>query len=163
MDKSATNLLYFEDVSVGDKLPDLSKGPLSPMHLLRWSASMENWHRIHFDQQFATQHEGLPDILVHGTRKQHVLCQRLKDWAGPNGWIANIKFQYRDVDLRGDVITAFGEVVGKEPSGVRADAGNVTCTIGIRNSRGLTSTIGSARVLLPLAGSGPVKPPVHVK
>ena len=28
--------LYFEDVNVGDEVAPLSKGPMSPMHLMRW-------------------------------------------------------------------------------------------------------------------------------
>ena len=28
----------------------LRKGPLTTVHLMRWSAAMENWHKIHYDQ-----------------------------------------------------------------------------------------------------------------
>ena len=39
--------VYFEDVNVGDEIPPLVKGPMSPAHLMRWSSAIENWHRIH--------------------------------------------------------------------------------------------------------------------
>ena len=39
---------YFEDVAVGLELPGLEKGPLTTAHLMRWSAAMENWHKINY-------------------------------------------------------------------------------------------------------------------
>jgi acyl dehydratase len=73
---------YFEDIQTGASITGLSKGPMTAMHIMRWSAAIENWHRIHYDRDFATGHDGLPDILVNGSWKQHVMVQMLKDWAG---------------------------------------------------------------------------------
>ena len=50
----------FEELRVGTELPTLVRGPLSAAHLMRWSAATENWHRIHYDQPYATQIESLP-------------------------------------------------------------------------------------------------------
>ena len=64
--------LYYDDVSVGQQMPPLVIGPLTPTHLFRWSAAIENWHRIHYDQSFAIYHEGLPSILGQGSWKQSI-------------------------------------------------------------------------------------------
>ena len=48
---------YFDDVKVGDELTPVEKGPISPAHVMRWSASSENWHRIHYDYPFSTGHD----------------------------------------------------------------------------------------------------------
>ena len=77
----------FDAVEVGTELSGLAKGPLTTMHLMRWSAAMENWHRIHYDHAFATQHDGLPALLVNGSFKQQFIVQLLKDWAGSDGWV----------------------------------------------------------------------------
>src|SRR5690349_5965968 len=98
--------VYFDDVEVGMDIPELSKGPMTPPHIMRWSAAMENWHRIHYDLTYSREHDKLPDILVNGSWKQHVLAQVLKDWAGEEGWPWKIGFQYRDMDIPGDLITA---------------------------------------------------------
>jgi hydroxyacyl-ACP dehydratase HTD2-like protein with hotdog domain len=66
---------HFESVSVGDELTELTRGPMSEAHLMRWSAAIENWHRIHYDEPFATKHDGLPCLLVNGTWKQNFLIQ----------------------------------------------------------------------------------------
>jgi hypothetical protein len=91
--------LYFEDVTVGDEVTPLSKGPMSPMHLMRWSASIENWHRIHYDEVFTKEHDKLPERLVNGSWKQHVMVQMMKDWVGPEGWLWKISFQFRGMDI----------------------------------------------------------------
>ena len=79
--------LSIEDIAVGDELPRLVKGPITTAHLVRWAAAMENWHRIHFDWRYATEHDGLPDVVVNGSWKQHVLMQLVTDWAGEAGWL----------------------------------------------------------------------------
>ena len=45
------------------------------MHLMRWSAAMENWHRIHYDRTFAQEHDKLADILINGSLKQQFILQ----------------------------------------------------------------------------------------
>src|SRR3990172_1159590 len=77
----------YEDVADGAELPRLRKGPLTTVHLMRWSAAMENWHKIHYDQRFAVEHDKLPGLLVNGSFKQQFIAQLLKDWAGPAGWV----------------------------------------------------------------------------
>ena len=78
--------LYFDDVSVGQQLPPLVIGPLTATHMFRWSAAIENWHRIHYDQSFAIYHEGLPSVLGQGSWKQSILPRYLKDLCLPDGW-----------------------------------------------------------------------------
>lgn len=148
--------VYFDDVEVGTSIPEISKGPMTPAHIMRWSAAMENWHRIHYDVIYAREHDKLPDVLVNGSLKQHVLAQLLKDWAGEGGWPWKISFQYRDMDVPGDVITAWGKVTGKKE---RDGLGYVELDIGLRNSRGVDSTRGAATVVLPKRGGRAVPYP----
>lgn len=158
-DRHGRRTASYDQVSAGTAIPELSKGPMTALHLMRWSSAIENWHRIHYDTQFAVEHEGLPDILVNGSWKQHVLSQMLKDWAGPEGWVARLRFQYRSADIRGDIITAFGRVESKE---ARGDTGLLRCSIGIRNSRGQVSTEGDALVAVPVS-SRPLPYPLRTE
>ncbi len=104
------NGIYFEDVSVGQDIPNLLKGPMSTAHLVRWCAAMENWHLIHFDWKYATGHDKLPDVMVNGTWKQNVMIQLLTDWVGESGWLWKINFQFRGMNVPGDLLTAWGRV-----------------------------------------------------
>jgi hypothetical protein len=146
--------LYLEDFEVGQKLLPLLKGPMTTSHIMRWSAAMENWHRIHYDWRFATNHDGLPDVLVNGSWKQHVMAQLLKDRLGPEGWLWRLKFRYRAMDIAGDLISANAEVVKTEAVD---GLGFVSFRIFISNQRGVTSTTGSAVGVVPLRG-GPAVP-----
>jgi acyl dehydratase len=150
---------HFESVSVGDALTELTRGPMSEAHLMRWSAAIENWHRIHYDEPFATKHDGLPCLLVNGSWKQHFLIQMLTAWLGSGGWLARIDFSFRRMDFVGDVLTAWGTVTALK---TRAGLGFVSCEIGIRNPRGENSTPGTALGILPLRGGHAVPYPYPV-
>jgi acyl dehydratase len=137
----------FEDFPVGRVLPGLSKGPMSPAHIMRWSAAVENWHRIHYDQGFATGHDKLPDILVNGSWKQHVLVQVMKDGLGPDGWLWKIQFRYKRMDVAWDTLHGRAEVIDRrEIDGL----GFVQCRIVLLNQRDEVSTAGFAIGVLPL-------------
>jgi acyl dehydratase len=146
--------IYFEDIAAGQELPPLVKGPMTTAHIMRWSAAMENWHRIHYDWRYATQHDKNPDVLVNGSWKQHVILQLLTDWVGESGWPWKVSFQFRAMNLPGELLTAWGRITGKEECG---DYGLVHLEIGLCNQEGKQSTPGKATVVLQRRG-GPRVP-----
>ena len=152
--------LYHEDIAVGSPVPELAKGPLTTAHIMRWSAAMENWHRIHYDHPFATQHDGLPDVILSGSCKQQFLAQMLKDWVGLDGWVWKLSFQHRAMTLPGETLTAWGVVTDKhEKNGF----GIVECDIGLKNQDGVEACPGRATVVVPLRGARPVPYPFDPK
>lgn len=142
----------FASVAVGDELEPLVCGPLTPVHLMRFSAAIENWHRIHYDERFATEHEGLPGLLVSGSFKQHVVARMVRRWARPDGWLVAVSLQFRRMNVVGETLTVWGTVTELE---ARAGHGLVTCRIGILNDDGVESSPGTARVALPLTVDDP--------
>jgi acyl dehydratase len=144
----------FEDVPVGFELPGLTKGPLTTMHLMRWSAAMENWHRIHYDRDFAIGHDKLPDLLVNGSFKQQFIVQLLKGWAGEDGWVWKVSFQFRAMNKVGETLRVWAQVKDKREA---QGYGLVEISLGIVNEHGVESTPGTAVVALPLRG-GPAVP-----
>jgi acyl dehydratase len=141
--------LYFEDVSVGDEPPRLAKAPLTTMHLMRWSAAMENWHRIHYDEKFSVEHDKLPGLLVNGSFKQNFIVQALKDWAGLNGWVWKVSFQFRKMDVAGTSLWVWSRVTARHEL---AEYGVVELELGIVNEEGRESTPGKAVIALPYRG-----------
>ena len=151
-----TRQIYFDDVSEGLELPPYIIGPITPTYIFRWSAAIENWHRIHYDQDFATNHDNLPGVVVQGTWKQSVMPQYLKDWCLPDGWVWKISIQHRAILVPGDTITVWGKVTKKsEQSGL----GIVELEVGMRNQDSIESCPGSATVILPVKGGIPVPYP----
>lgn len=139
---------------VGTSLPPIRRGPLSPMHLVRWSAAIENWHRIHYDWRFATGHDGLRDLPVNGSLKQHFLVQLVRNWMNGHGWLVELGYRFEKPDMVWDVLTATGTVTGKQQIGSVVLA---ECRLEMRNQRDELSTSGSAKVIFP-AADGDVLP-----
>lgn len=148
--------MKFEDIQAGMQLAPLPKGPLGPAHLMRWSAAMENWHRIHYDRTFAVEHDKLPDILINGSLKQQFLIQLLRDWVEPDGWVWKVDFQFRAKNLVGEMLYAWARVVDTRRA---PDFGLVNLEIGIHNDEGLQSTPGTAVVALPYRDGAPLPYP----
>ena len=147
--------LYYDDVSEGIELPKYIYEP-TPTHLFRWSAAIENWHRIHYDLDFAINHDRLPSILVQGSWKQSVAPQYLKDWTLPNGWPWKANFEHRAMLVPGDVLIMWGRVTGKSEKG---GMGLVDLEIGMKNQEGIESMPGTATVVLPIRGGRPIPYP----
>ncbi|MDB5944857.1 MAG: acyl dehydratase [Ramlibacter sp.] len=155
-DRPMAAQIYFEDVAPGQELPRLTKGPLGPVHLFRWSAAMENWHRIHYDRQFAIEHDKLPDILIQGSLKQQFLVQLVKDWAGPQGWAWKVGFQFRSMNRVGETLHVWGKVRSTQ----RLETyGLAVLDLGIVSGDGKESTPGEATIALPYRGGKPVPYP----
>lgn len=151
----AEQALSFEDVAAGMDVPALARGPMTTVHLMRWSACTENWHKIHYDRPFSMEHDKLPGLLIHGSLKQQFLFQVLENWVAPRGWVSKVNFQFRAMNLVGETLSVWARVTGTERL---ADYGLVTLEIGIRNAAdGTESTPGTATVALPFR-SGPPLP-----
>ncbi len=156
MPAEANKQLFYEDIEIGQEITPLVKGPMTTLHLMRWSAAIENWHRIHYDRPFAVEHDKLPDVLVAGSWKQQALVQMLKDWCGAGGWLWKIRYQFRAMDPVGATLTCWGQVTDKY---VRDGLGVVECDIGMRNQDDQETTPGTAVAVLPLRGGRPVPYP----
>jgi len=145
----------FEELTPGGAVTPLQRH-LSTAHLVRWCAASENWHRIHYDTPYCVEHEKLPGPLVNGSWKQHFLVQMMREWLGPEGWLAHIVFQFRAMNVAGETLTAHGTV---KEAYERGGFGVVVCEIGILNEREVESTPGEATGVLPLRGGPPVPYP----
>jgi acyl dehydratase len=146
----------FEDVAVGQDLPRLEKGPMTTVHLMRWSAAMENFHKIHYDTPFAVEHDKLPGVLVNGSLKQQFIMQLLADWAGPSGWVWKASFQFRAMNLVGETLSIWARIVDKRDG---PGYGLVDLELGVQNDAGKESTPGKATVALPYRNGRPVPYP----
>ncbi len=138
--------IYYDDVEEGMELPKYIYSP-TPTHLFRWSAAIENFHRIHYDLDFGLNHDRNPSILVHGSWKQSVVPQFLKDWTLPKGWPWKAQFEHRAMLVPGDILIMWGKVTSKYEKG---QMGFIELEIGMMTQDGIESMPGTATVVLPL-------------
>ncbi len=148
--------LYFDDVEVGQKLSSFVIGPMTTTHAFRWSAAIENWHRIHYDQDFAVYHDGLPNVLIHGSWKQSIMPRYLKDLCLPDGWMWKVSFQHRAMIVPGDTITCWATVNKKYEAD---ELGFAVLDVGMRLQNDIETCPGVATIVLPIRGGRPVPYP----
>ncbi len=139
------NVLYFGDIAVGQPLPTLVKCP-DIVQSMRVGAVTENFHRVHWDREFA-RHDGLPDVILGTAFLSNMLSQLVTDWIGVEGTLRKLAYRFRGYAHPGDSLTATGAVVATE---VRDGQPTVECQLWIANQHGTRLTEGSATVVLPV-------------
>jgi acyl dehydratase len=133
---------YWEDVSVGDELDPVIKGPLTLVDIMAFYAGRRNTYpplRLaflererhpanvyvspstgipvhpaagHFDEEIA--HEiGMPGAYDQGWMRANWLAHLVTNWCGDDGWVARLNITLRKPNLVGDITRLRGQVVGK--------------------------------------------------
>lgn len=170
-----TTRRHWDDVVVGDKLPRVLKGPLTPTGEIAFesffgvylvgnivAARLYDKHpalmipneqgvpeppqRVHWDNQFTNRLLGLPGAYDLGPVRCSWMIQALTDWIGDDGRITKITTQYRKFNYMGDVTWAEGEVTEKFERDGKA---YVRCNLWTRNHRDEITAKGTAEAELP--------------
>lgn len=89
-------------LQVGDALPTLTTGPITPLTLALFAGGSGDHNPIHLDKTIATS-VGFPDVFAHGMLSMAYLGRALTDWAGPTA--------VRDFGVRFAAITPVGAQV----------------------------------------------------
>lgn len=115
---------YFEDVQVGDELPQLVKSPVTHLQLVRYAGASGDFNPLHTDPHVGEM-IGTGGIIAHGMLIMGMVGQLLSDYVGP---LALRKFQVRFKGMThiDDVITCSGTITKKyEENGEGRIAGKV--------------------------------------
>jgi hydroxyacyl-ACP dehydratase HTD2-like protein with hotdog domain len=137
--------LCYEDVEPGDRLPELVV-TVDETQMFFFSAATYNGHRIHYDKDWARDHEGYDDILVQGPLQAALLARAVTDWIGGAGRLVEYSVQNRAIALPGQPLTFGGTVSGKR---LADGAGLVDLDIAARRDDTVLMP-GTATVALPL-------------
>ncbi|MFN3347627.1 hypothetical protein [Pseudorhodoplanes sp.] len=138
--------VYFEDVSVGEEIPSLTKD-VNTVNILMYVAAVWLMDRIHFDHPYAVKRRGLPDIVAPGNMAGDYYVQLLSDWAGEKGRLRKVGLQFRNFMTPGNVLTCGGRVTAKT---VEDGKGRVDLDLWIRNQDGVVCVPGKGVVELPM-------------
>lgn len=134
----------FEDVSIGDELPELVKHP-DNRQLVMYAGASQDFVAIHYDLNVAKE-AGHPNVIIHGALKSAWLGELVTGWIGSEGRLLELDASYRAIDFPGDTATCIGKITDTR---IQDDVGLVEIEIGLRNSEGAISTPGRALVSLP--------------
>jgi len=104
---------YFEDVSVGEKLGPLVKGPYDVMQAAKFSSMNGDYYPGHYDTGWATGKDRTPNVVAHGLQITTYMSQLVTDWMGRDGFLSRYSSQVRAQTYVGDVLNFHGEVTEK--------------------------------------------------
>jgi acyl dehydratase len=140
-----TGQVYFEDIEVGNGLPPLVKD-ISLVTILKWGAAVNDYGPHHYDQQFANQMLGLPNVIAHGPHSAAFLAQLITNWMGAEGFLKRHYTELRGNVFPGDTLTFQGKVTNKyEQDGEDL----VECESWGENQNGRRVALGKSTVALP--------------
>jgi acyl dehydratase len=169
---------YWQDVSVGDKLPTMAKGPMTVTGFIAFAqgwgglyirANKLAWRqahnhpglgiknrfgipdcpeRVHWEPEFALM-VGAPGAYDYGPERCSWLTHHLTNWMGDDGFLHRATCKIRRHNPEGDLLFIDGKVVGKfEEEGRHL----VEIEQAAHNQDGEVSVLGTGIVELPSRG-----------
>ncbi|MEX2643182.1 MAG: MaoC family dehydratase N-terminal domain-containing protein [Acetobacterales bacterium] len=163
---------YWNDVSIGDELPPIVRGPLTMGDLVNWNAAIGPSYKssqlayldllktphlsvrnpaTNFPTKSSQQHEdgnlaagrGMPGPFDHGVMRFAMVAPLVTNWAGDEGFLKRLYTKVGRPSIYGDTQTYRGRVTAKH------NDGRVDIAISGTNQIGEDSTSGEATVILP--------------
>ena len=169
---------YWEDVTIGDPIQPVVRGPLTVGDMIAWMMGVGSPHirsgqywlayrtqspkiavkdpetgipqpveRVHWDAFMAAE-IGMPAPYDYGSQRGAWATHLMTNWAGDDGWVAEVFAQYRGMNFLGDTVWIQGEVTDKW-RGAKSGIGYVSCQIHGISQRGDDIMPGTAVVALP--------------
>jgi meromycolic acid (3R)-3-hydroxyacyl-[acyl-carrier protein] dehydratase HadAB len=108
----------FDDVSVGDELPRLSK-VVKREEVRAYADASGDQNPLHQDDGFARS-VGFAGVIAHGMFTMAHLTQAVTDWIGDPGALKRIQVQFRQAVYMDETIVAGGRIVELDPTTKRA-------------------------------------------
>ncbi len=173
-----SNTRFWEDVVVGEAIQPIVRGPLTVADMIAWMMGVGSPHirsgqywltyrrqspkvavrdpetnifqaveRVHWDPFMAAE-IGMPAPYDYGSQRGAWATHLMTNWAGDDGWVAEVDVQYRGMNFLGDTVWVKGAVTRKWRD-AKTGIGFVACSIQGINQRGVTIMPGTAIVALP--------------
>jgi hypothetical protein len=140
----STTSLRYDDVNVGDQLPELAI-PLTRTLIVSTAIASRDFQDVHHDPGLA-QERGSPDIFMNILTTNGLVGRYITDWAGPNALLKAVRIRLGAPNYPGDTMTITGAVT-------RKDAGEIE--IGLKGSNRLGDhVVGTVVLALPDAPVG---------
>jgi acyl dehydratase len=139
--------IFFEDVKVGDRIPPLTKDPISPVQLVRYAGASGDFNPLHFDPSIG-QAAGFGGIIAHGMLIMGFVGEAITNWI-PNHHLKKFKSRFIGITRPHDIITITGRVIEKK----EADR-IIICSLAAIDQKGELKIKGSFEAQLPLKKQG---------
>ncbi len=143
--------LAFEQVSVGDALPELPI-PLTRTLIVSTAIASRDYQDVHHDSVLAVE-RGSKDIFMNILSTNGLVGRYVTDWSGPGAVLTDVNIRLGAPNYPDDTMTMSGSVTAKDDSAGADGRGGVEVTIRGANRLGDHVT-GTVRLRLPATGTG---------
>jgi hypothetical protein len=140
--------LSFEEVAVGDELPELAL-PLTRTLIVSTAIASRDYQDVHHDSVLAVE-RGSKDIFMNILSTNGIVGRYVTDWSGPGAVLTDVNIRLGAPNYPDDTMTLTGSVteVDADPDPELADKGAVV--VSLRGANGLGDHVtGTVRLLLP--------------
>lgn len=121
---------------VGTEVPMETRTP-DAVDLFMFSGAAWLIHRIHYDLPFTTEHDGHPNLLIHGPLQGTYLIQSVQRWLGRSACLRSVTYRHLVPAYLGDSLECGGTVT-------EIEGDRVTFDLWARKADGTVTTTGTA-------------------
>ncbi len=116
---STTTSLRYDDVNVGDELPQLDI-PLTRSVIVATAIASRDYQDVHHDPGLAVE-RGSPDIFMNILSTNGFVGRFITDWAGPDAILKSVRIRLGAPNYPGDTMRMTGTVTSKDDGVVEVD------------------------------------------
>jgi hypothetical protein len=114
-----TSTLLFDDVEVGDELPELVLD-LTPTLIVSTAIATRDYQDVHHDRDLA-QEKGSKDIFMNILTTNGFVGRFITDWAGPEALLRSVSIRLGAPNYPYDTMTLTGKVVSKDDGALQVE------------------------------------------
>jgi acyl dehydratase len=138
--------LYFEDVSIGQDMPKLVKGPIQKLQHVIYAGASGDFNPLHTDDDFAKA-VGMKDgVITHGMFIMGTIGQAITSWVEKKD-LKKFGVRFQGMTRPGNTITVTGKVIDKV-----TDGNIITCEVQATDESGDIKATGRFTAKLPNKG-----------
>ncbi|MGO8871593.1 MAG: MaoC family dehydratase [Acidimicrobiales bacterium] len=141
--------LRFEEVAVGDELPELVL-PLTRTLIVSTAIASRDYQDVHHDSVLAVE-RGSKDIFMNILSTNGLVGRYVTDWSGPGGVLTDVNIRLGAPNYPDDTMALTGTVTAKDDAAGPDGEGGVEVSVRGRNGLGDHVT-GTVRLRLPSTG-----------
>ncbi|NPC97690.1 MaoC/PaaZ C-terminal domain-containing protein [Nocardioides sp. zg-DK7169] len=114
-DTFPTTFVDHASLAVGDVVAPLER-TIGLTDMVAYAGATWDWHKLHYDTAYVAE-KGLPGPIVDGQVYGALLVEMLQDWLGPQSFVHELEFTFRNLVFVGERLRCTGtvtEVSGEE-------------------------------------------------
>jgi acyl dehydratase len=95
-------------IAVGDEVLPLER-TIGLTDMVAYAGATWDWHKLHYDTAYVAE-KRLPGPIVDGQVYGALLVETLQDWLGPQSFVRELEFTFRNLVFAGETLRCAGTV-----------------------------------------------------